>query len=356
VCLKGDGCEVLTQEQKTLKATPAGFVFANAEDKGYYRTAYAPAELKAIVANAETGLDVPERIGLLGDQWALMRAGTGNVGDFLSLVLAVKRDASAQVMDIALGKVGTIEEKIASADDRKRMDAVVRREFAPVYAALGNGKHESFDHAQLRETLFEELGRAQDPAVLAQAENETKQLFAGQKPADPTLADAAVALATVKGDGEMYDRLLQVSKVATDPDLKQSALMALTRFQDSVLVGRTLDYAVSDTVRNQDSWTLIALLLSRRETQNQAWDFVQQHWSEIQRKATANSGARIVEAAGAFCSVEKRDAVTSFFAAHAVPGSERTLAKALESINDCVQLRAAQEPELRRWLDEQMRP
>jgi aminopeptidase N/puromycin-sensitive aminopeptidase len=114
---------------------------------------------------------------------------------------------------------------------------------------------------------------------------------------------------------------------------------------------RTLEYAVSDEVRSQDSWTLIALLLSRRATQDLAWQFVQQHWTEIARKATVSSGARIVEATGAFCSVERRDEVASFFAAHPVTSAERTLAKALNGIDDCIHLRAAQEPELRKWLD-----
>jgi aminopeptidase N/puromycin-sensitive aminopeptidase len=116
-------------------------------------------------------------------------------------------------------------------------------------------------------------------------------------------------------------------------------------------VTRTLEYAVSDEVRSQDSWTLIALLLSRRETQDQAWEFVRQHWAEIERKSTVNSGARIVEAAGSFCTVERRDELESFFAAHPVESSERTLAKSIDSINDCIHLRAAQEPELRQWLD-----
>jgi len=357
VCFKGASCRLLTPGASALDvpvpvSSGTRFVYANAGDKGYYRTAYAPAELKAIVANAETGLSVPERIGLLGDQWALMRAGQAKVGDFLDLVLAVKQDASADVMDIALGKVETIAAKIASEDDSKRLNAVVRREFAPVYATLGvPEKHETAGHAQLRETLFEALGRAQDPTVLAAAEKETQQLFAGQKPADPMIADAAVALATAKGDIAMYEGVLRVSKVATDPDLKEAALGALTRFQNPALVERTLEFAVSDGVRSQDSWTLIAQLLARRETQDQAWAFVEQHWEEIARKSTTNSGARIVEAAGAFCTVEKRDAVTSFFRSHLVASSERTLAKTVDSIDDCIHLRAAQEPELRRWLD-----
>jgi len=232
----------------------------------------------------------------------------------------------------------------------------VRREFGGVYGALGGpGKHESYDHAELRGTLFEALGRANDPAVLAEAESMTKQLFSGQQPSDPAIADAAVALGVVKGDAEMYEKMLRVARNATDPDLKEDALRTLTRFQAPALVTRTLEYAVSDEVRSQDSWTLIALLLARRETQDQAWEFVERHWAAIARKATVNSGARIVEAAGAFCTVEKRDEVASFFAAHPVESSERTLAKSIDSIEECVRLRVSQEPELRRWLDAQAR-
>jgi aminopeptidase N len=354
LCFTAGPCRLLTPQMKTMDV-PAG-VYANAQDKGYYRTAYPPAELKSIEATAETALSVPERIGLLGDRWALMRGAQGSVADFLDLVLAVKQDESPTVMEMALGKVDTIESKLATDDDRKRMDVVVRREFAPRYAALGMPKHESVDHAQLRGMLFEQLGQAHDPTVMAEAQLVTSQLLAGHKPSNPRIVDAAVALATGKGDAAMYDRLLKVAQNTSDPDLKAAALDALTRFQDPALVKRTLEYAVSDAVRNQDSWGLIALLLQRRETQDQAWDFVEQRWAEIARKSTAGSGARIVESAGAFCTVEKRDAVTTFFAARSVVSSQRTLAKTVESINDCIQLRAKQEPELRRWLDGQTRP
>jgi aminopeptidase N len=358
VCLNGGACQIVTDGSSAL--TPAKsqeFLYANAADKGYYRADYAPAELKAIEANAESGLTVAERIGLLGDRWALMRGGQGTVGEFLDLALAVKQDASPAVMEVALGRVDMIETKIATGDDRKRMDAVVRREFAPVYAALGGpSKHESYDHSQLRGMLFEQLGQAQDPAVLAEAERITRELLSGHKVADPTIGDSAVVLATPKGNTEMYESVLKVSRSATDPDLKAAAMNALTRFQDPALVKRTLEYAVSDAVRSQDSWEMIMMLLERRETQDQAWDFVVQHWAEIQRKSTPGSGARIVEAAGAFCTAEKRAAVTSFFAAHPVESSERTLKKAVDSINSCIQVRAAQEPALRHWLDGHARP
>jgi aminopeptidase N len=364
VCFAGAGCQVMmpatrrmhVSESKT--ATGAPFVYANAGDKGYYRTVYAEPALRAIAANAEAGLTPPERIGLLGNQWALMRAGQGNVGEFLDLMLALKQDPNEMVQESALGKVAAIDSLIASEPDRARLDAVVLREFAPIYAALDPpGKHEKFDHAQLRAVLFAELGRAGDPKILAEAQNITTELFSGSKkdrrPVDPAIADAAVELAVAKGDAERYDMLLRVVQNATDPDLKEDALRTLTRFEAPILVIRTLEYALSDEVRSQDSWSLIALLLERRETQDLAWEFVQQHWAAVVRKSTASSGMHIVEATSAFCTVEKRDEVASFFAEHPVESSQRALAKSIDGINDCIALRAAQQPNLREWLDAQ---
>ena len=63
-----------------------------------------------------------------------------------------------------------------------------------------------------------------------------------------------------------------------------------------------------------------------------------------------------MNAAGSFCSVKKRDEVASFFAAHKVDAAQRTLAKAIDNINDCVQFRKAQEPSLRQWLTAQTKP
>jgi aminopeptidase N/puromycin-sensitive aminopeptidase len=42
--------------------------------------------------------------------------------------------------------------------------------------------------------------------------------------------------------------------------------------------------------------------------------------------------------------------VINFFATHKVESTERTLAKAIDSINDCIQLRSTQEQDLHSWL------
>jgi len=334
------------------------FFYGNASGKGYYRTAYTPAQYRAIVAKAETELTPPEKIGLLGDRWALVRSGQGTVGDYLDLVLALKEDPNAAVLDKVHQQMGRIEADIATDEDRAEFAAVIRHQFGPVYAALGSpAKGESFDRQQLRGTLFEMLGDVHDPVVAQQAQELAARVFAvGNKKdrtLDATLSDAAVLVSARNGDAAMYDRLLAVSRSSSDPGEKVDALHTLARFRDPELVRRTLDSIASGEVRNQDSWTVLVVLLHDRETRDQTWDYIRENWDKIHAQLTVSSGADVVAATGFFCTAKRRDEVVDFFGTHKVEATERTLAKAVDSINDCIQLRSTQEADFHRWLESQ---
>ena len=66
VCVKTGGapeCKLVSTETAVLKLEKASpFLYANANDTGYYRVAYTPEQVKAITAAAETSLTVAERI------------------------------------------------------------------------------------------------------------------------------------------------------------------------------------------------------------------------------------------------------------------------------------------------------
>jgi aminopeptidase N len=363
VCLKTSGepiCRVLTPEDSSipLPMDTGLLLYANAGGKGYYRTAYTPKEYSAIVAKAESALTPPEKIGLLGDRWALVRSGQGTVGEYLDLVLALKQDPNAAVLDTVHQQLEQIDSKIATDKDRDEFAAMVRRQFGPVYAALGPPvKGEPFDRQQLRGILFQMLGEAHDPGVLAQAQQLTARVFALEnkkdKTLDPTLSDAAVQVSTSSGDAALYDKLLAVSRISGDPEEKVDALRTLGRFRDPALVKRTLDYIVSGEVRNQDSWTVLVALLRDPETRDQTWEYIQKNWEKVHAQLTVSSGADLVRSTGSFCTLQQRDEVIDFFATHKVEAAERTLAKAVDSINDCIQLRSTQEADFHRWLEAQ---
>jgi aminopeptidase N len=360
VCFKAgaadERCEVFSQAQQSLKTPGAPFLFANAEGKGYYRTRY-PADVYAkIVANVETGLTPEERILLLGDEWAQVRANKASVGDSLNLAAAVKDDSSGTVVDTALSSVAAIYSRIAATpEERDAISAWVRKTFKPSLERLGApAADDSPEKKELRATLFGGLGNiGKDPEVIAEAKELAAKYLADQSSVDGTLAHTAMGIAAINGDSAFYDQLQKVAETATNPEVQEGSLRLLAEFKDASLERRSLDYTVSGKVRNQDSVIELLIMLQGTDTRDLAWQYIQQNWPKVKAQLTTSMGGYLVSGTGSFCSAEKRDEVVSFFATHRVPASERALTRAKDQINDCIELRSLQEPNLKAWIASQ---
>ena len=348
VCVRGGACQVISGAG-AVKAPAAG-AYLDADAKGYYRTSYDEASLKALLASAPQ-LNAPERILLVGDRYALLRSGQGTIGSYLDLVAALKNDTNAQVLNQSLSGYRSIRDRVATGQQIPELQAWIRQQFGPVYAAMGPAKPgEPLETAERRATLFNLLGGAEDPAVVTEAKSMAGKRLAGDTSTEPGLARAAVNVAADHGDVALYDQLQHVAETSSNPIEQTEALFTLSSFTDKALVQRTLDYSVSSKVRNQDSWILQSLLLQRPETRQQAWDYIKANWAKVSGQFTTSSGNRIVSATGSFCTAADRADVAQFFAAHPVASSERALRDALGSIDTCTQFRAAQQPGLQTWL------
>jgi len=356
VCFKAADaadCELVTPETSSVKVPAAGLFFANAAGKGYYRSAYAPAQYKDLVAHAESALTPSERISLAGDEWAQVRANKATVGDYLNLVAALKSDPNAEVFSNTAGLLGTIADKVASTkEERDELAVWVSRNFAPEYAKLGPpAPGDSPNTLELRAQLLGLLvDHGNDPAISAQARQIADQFLGDPASVDPTLGQAALEAAAENGDASLFDRLQKVYETSTDPELQESALRLLVQFNDPALLERALEYSVSSKVRNQDAAIQLAIGLQIPENRNATWNFIKTHWHQVQAEVTTDLGALLVSYSGGFCTAEAHDDVKSFFAAHPVPASNVALKHALENIDSCVELRRLQEPNLKTWL------
>jgi aminopeptidase N len=363
VCFKSgtdtQRCEVLKPVDSTLKTPTSGLFFANAGGKGYYRTAYPPSVYATLVANIETGLAPTERISLIGDEWAQVRSNKAPVGSYLDLATALKSDPNAEVLSNAIGGVDAIYDRVAGTPEEKAaLAAWIRSTFAPEYAKLGTpSPGDSPNTIDLRAHLFELLGYyGKDRAVLAQARQITEMYLADPGAVDPTLGQTALAVAARNGDAALFDQLQKIAETSTNPEIQEGSLRLLPEFEDPALVQRSLDYAASDKVRNQDALIQFAIALQIDATRDTAWKYVKSHWSTVKTLLTPEMGSALVGSTGAFCSVEARDDVTAFFATHKVPAAERTLKHAIEHINGCIELRSLQQPNLDKWLAAQPKP
>ena len=131
---------------------------------------------------------------------------------------------------------------------------------------------------------------------------------------------------------------------------QEGALRLLAQFEDPALVQRSLDYAASSKVRNQDALIQFAIGLQVDATRDTTWSYIKSHWDTLHTLLTPELGSILVGSTSAFCSADARDDVQSFFAAHKVPSADRALKHSVEGINGCIELRKLQEPNLDAWI------
>ena len=356
VCMKSDDrpeCPILNRGEQELEVPASPLFYGNAGGKGYYRSRYAGADYQQLVNKVETGLTPAERVTLLGSQWALARAGLATVADFLNLASAVRADASPFVIETVANAVSVIDQQIAfTPEEHNQLAAWVRQTFSPSLARLGLPSAEDApDKSLLRANLFELVGDSgADPAIIAQAREIAERSLTDFGSMDATLAVRALKIASQNGDAAWFAQLQHTAETSSDPQLRTNALLALARFRDPALATRALDYAVSSQVKNQDALRLVQIEMSDRRTRDTAWQYVQQHWPQVQTQITTSTGASLVTSTGNFCSPEGRQEVARFFAQHAVPASASALERAHDTITDCIDLRTGQGANLKVWL------
>ncbi len=359
LCLKGSAsnapkCELLTTKEGTFSLPGCStWVLANAGANGYYRVGYEPEAVRSLASDAETKLTPAERISLQNDIWASVRVGREPVGDYLAFAQGVQSDSSRAVMEDLLGRLNYIGKYLVSESDRESYRSWLRQYLAPRMKEVGwePKPGESDEQRILRQRLFTALGYdARDPETLAEARKLADQALADPSSVDPELAGAAFPLAALTGGSDFYEKLMDALKNPKSPEDYYTYFFALPQFTDPKLLQRTLDYAISPDVRSQDALQLVTGVLANPAGQQLAWDFIRQHWSDIEKAGGPFASAQVVGATSTFCDARLRDQVTEFFTAHKVEAAERTYKQSIEWINNCVDLKSQQEPQLASWL------
>ena len=371
VCFRsasGQDCQVLTPETSKLSVRSARPFDANARAKGYYRTAYPEPIYKQLLAGVETQLTPAERIGLIGDEWALVRSNRAAVGDYLNLFTALKSDpnasvigsvvgsASASVLSSAPGGLAVIDQRLAATpEERAELGVWIRRNFSPEYEKLGApAPGDTPNTRQLRAELFGLLGYyGKDPQVIAEAKQIAEEYVRSPGKIDPTLGQTAMAIAARNGNAALFEDLQHIYETSSNPEFQIGALRMLAEFEDPALEERALEYAVSGKVKSQDSAIQLAIALTIPAERERAWNFIQAHWPQIETQLTPEMGQILVGSAGSFCSEDARTQVEGFYSTHKVNAASMSLKHAVEEIDGCIQLRRLQGANLKTWLGEQ---
>lgn len=340
----------------TLEGTgEVKWLCANGGSTGFYRVAYEKAALDKLSAHLGT-LAPSERISLLADTWALVRAGQAPVADLLDLTGRFGDEEDEAVLDELVGRLGYIENRLTEGEDQERFRRWVESLLGGGLKKLGwqSMKGEP-DRVRLRRAALVRAvgGLARSPETLAEARPLVARMLQGDKNAlDANLLDTAVGMVARAGDAALFDELLKRMPTEPDPATQRRYLMALTSFEDPKLTERAQALLFSETVKTQDVASFATGLLGNRTGRDAWWQKLQADWKEL----VARTGAapmllrRVVEGLGLLRTREQLEQVKALLQANPVPEAQQATAQTLERLTQDVVLRERVAPEVSAWL------
>jgi len=350
--------EILAGEEREVSLDVRGepaFCLANAGARGFYRVAYEGPLLRRLV-DALGELESEERMTLVSDQWALVRAGALQIGEFLGLLEGIcRRESDHSVLDEVISRLSWIEHRGVSDADRPALHSWIRRLFAPAAGELGwDAREGEEDERRLRRAaVLRALALvARDPKAVEDAQERFRSQVAPQpRPLDPNLLDVVVAAAARTADRARFSELRQRAQEELDPAAKRRFLHALAMVERDELVPDAVGLALAEVVRMQDFPSYLGTLLSNRAIREPAWELVRTRWPEVHKKADSPMLLRrLVESLGALPERRHLVEVEEFLAAHPIEGARQAIAQTLERLRMDVALRERLVPQVGAFL------
>jgi alanyl aminopeptidase len=372
-------CTTLEENEGTIAlpgdTCPAWYV-PNADDAGYYRYAFEPADLERLARRRFAPLTDAERVGLLANAGALVLAGELGADRALALARAFPTDGRRATLEALTDLFGLLHQKVASDRDLPRLEALVRKALGPAHARLGwapdalspprpKGARPApaFDPsddetALSRVTLIEALATiGRDEAVLTEARRRANAFLSKQGPAQhPDNVAVALRAAARRGDASLWDaiaRSLDDPNAGHAPHDRVALVTALASFEDTALVKRTLDRTLNEGVRLQDLRYVFPTLFSRRETAPAAFAWVRDNIDALTRRLPPTMLGGLAALVGSSCTETDRDERRSFLAERlrGIEGSARPLSLAIDRANACISARSREGARLSTALD-----
>jgi puromycin-sensitive aminopeptidase len=331
------------------------WAYANADEGGFYRVLHDSDSLRAILSDRGRLAPV-ERVGLVGHQWAALRAKRCELSDLLNLVSAYREEEEPEALEALLGPLGFLKDPVTWTAG-ETLEARYRRwlteAFGPGFVELGwEPQRGEDDRIRLRRAVLLRIvgGVAESPEVVKQAQDALRAYLKNRGALDPNLAGPVVEIAARAGDEQLYGVYLKRMKAAATPQERLRFEMALGSFRDPGLVQQTLELTFADEIPTQDVALLLGRMLGSRDAREATWEMIRKRWKELAPRIPPGLASRLILALPALHTRAHRQTVAAFFKAHPIPTARRALRQALERFDLDIELRRRIGPALSRWL------
>ncbi len=333
-----------------------GWLLANANGTGYYRTKYEGGLLDRLFDPGFPELREQEKVSVLQDVQAFFAAGRLDAGQSLQTAVRFGSDPSRDVVQATFGFFGTASEAVP-VQLRPNLARLIQSVYSPRAHRLGwiPKIGESRDARLLRPSLLSLVALTGDDRELrAEGARLGRTWLDDRHAVNLDLAGTALIAATWDGDGALLQRIVAEIKTTKSQRERSTMVTALRYFGDPAIARSVLDLIFASGLEPRELTSL--LTPARRETRPVIWDFVKQNFERLNARLPGARGipfaAVLPLTAAGFCNEQRRVEVQSFFEDKIgmLKGGARNLASALENIRLCEAATAAIQPSIITYL------
>ncbi|MDB5906502.1 MAG: aminopeptidase [Massilia sp.] len=328
-----------------------GTVVVNAGQSGYYRTLYAPAQLRALVSAFPTLAPI-DQMGILADSWSLGLAGLQPTSGFLDLARAATPESDPQVWGEIAGVFSTIHRLYGGDRQRQqRFDAFAIGRLAPVFQTIGWNPHEGENApvANLRAELIDTLSELGDPATVAEARRRYAAAATDPQAMPGPLRKSIMAVVATHADNAAWDGLHRAASAEKSPMIKDQFYRMLASTSDAALARRAIDLAMTDEPGVTNSAAMLSQVAA--DHPDMAFDFALANMAKVNERVDASSRSRyFARLAAGSATPATIDKLTAYAGANLAAGSRRDVDTSIAGIRDRIKVRAERLPAIDAWL------
>ncbi|KAJ3041844.1 Aminopeptidase 2 mitochondrial [Rhizophlyctis rosea] len=264
---------------------------------GFYRVRLSEQQLNkvaAVIQKNPHALSIEDRVGIIGDAFALAAAGYGSTAGALALLRSFEAEEDYIVLDELASGLNSILEAWykESKEVNDGLKALKRLLFSSKVKKLGFDYPDSDDHlTSLKRTLaIESAAKADDKEVIAELRSRFAKSEAGDEKAVPANIRGITYSTVLKyseNSAADFEAVFNIYKNAPTVEQRLAALMALGSTTDKALVHRIL-YEItldSEVVKPQDAmYPVTGVSTGTPDPVNVRpllWEWVVKTWSQI---------------------------------------------------------------------------
>lgn len=314
------------------------WVYGNAGEAGFFRVEHGVAEIEDLLANLGC-LSPLERIGFVGHQWALARAGQSPIASLLDLIAALGVEDDPDVLRAVEGVLVRLARRCAvsrGSDIEERLRAWVAVYYGGQVDDLGfDARPDEDERTRMRRArILSIVGLfARATPVLHEGEVRCARHLATGVALPPELADDIVRIAASVGDISLHATFVERARRATTPQTRRRMLLALAEFDAprtlAASFSAALDPGLAPAADRAALWTA---LLAHPATATATWQRLQKSWRRLEKEMPPILLARLAASTADALPFDALPGIQAFFEEHPLAAGSRILRQVAEEM------------------------